>query len=67
MRGDIIADGKVLVIRHIHVTYHLTAPDVQRETIERVHLTHHNACPVYRSLSGSIGITTELQWNQGAD
>jgi uncharacterized OsmC-like protein len=67
VRGDIVADGKVLVIRHIHVSYLLKAPAGQRETIARVHLSHHDACPVYRSLIGSIGITTDLRWDGGTD
>lgn len=47
------------MIRRIHVTYVLKAADNMRETIERVHQMHHNVCPVYRSLSGSIEITSE--------
>jgi len=65
VRGDIVVEDKVLGIRHIHVTYSLKAAANLRETIERVHRAHHNACPVYRSLSGSIAITTELDLNQG--
>jgi uncharacterized OsmC-like protein len=65
VRGDIVVEDKVLVIRHIHVTYSLRAAANLRETIERVHRVHHNSCPVYRSLSGSIGMTTELTLNQG--
>jgi uncharacterized OsmC-like protein len=50
----------VLVIRRIHVVYHLKADEGQRETIERVHDFHAEKCPVYRSISGSIDITTEV-------
>ncbi|MGK2906516.1 MAG: OsmC family protein [Desulfuromonadales bacterium] len=64
VRGDIVVEDKVLVIRRIHVTYALRAADSLRETIERVHQMHHNVCPVYRSLSGSIEITTEYLLNQ---
>lgn len=49
------------MIRRIHVRYRLTIPEEQRETAERVHEMHANACPVYRTLSGCIDITTELQ------
>jgi uncharacterized OsmC-like protein len=65
VRGDIVAEDKVLVIRSIHVTYSLKAADDQRDNIERVHRVHHNSCPVYRSLSGSIEMTTELSMTQG--
>ena len=49
----------MLVIRRIHVTYHLKAGEGERETIERVHGMHAAKCPVYRTLSGCIDITTE--------
>jgi uncharacterized OsmC-like protein len=54
-------DGKVLVIKRIHVVYHLkAAPDV-RETIERVHAMHKEFCPVYRSIGSAIEMTTEVR------
>jgi len=46
------------------VTYALRAADSLRDTIERVHQAHHQACPVYRSLCGSIEITSEYQLNR---
>jgi uncharacterized OsmC-like protein len=54
-------DGKVLVIRRIHVTYHLRLDPAQRETAERVHGFHADACPVARTLGGCITITTALE------
>jgi len=51
----------VLVIRRIHVTYHLKAQAEDRETAERVYAVHHRSCPVYMSLHEAIDITTELQ------
>lgn len=53
-------EGKVLVIRRIHVTYHLTCDAGQRETAHRVLGFHADACPVALSLKGAIAITTEL-------
>jgi uncharacterized OsmC-like protein len=64
VRGDIVTEDKVLVIRSIHVTYSLKAADDLRDTIVRVHRVHHNSCPVYRSLSGSIKITTALKMSR---
>lgn len=54
-------EDKVLVLRRIHVVYTLRAADSQRETIERVFGFHAKHCPVYRSLSPAIEITTELR------
>jgi organic hydroperoxide reductase OsmC/OhrA len=59
-RGEIEKDDKVLVIRRIHVTYHLKLKPDQQETAQRVHGFHADKCPVARSIKGSIDITTEL-------
>lgn len=61
MRGEVGKDDGVLVIRRIHVTYHLKAAEEHRETVERVHGFHADKCPVYRSVKDSIDITTECQ------
>ena len=53
-------DGKVLVIRRIHVRLHLKLEDTQREVAERVHGFFAGNCPIYRSLHPQIAITTEL-------
>lgn len=58
-------DGHVLIIRRIHVTYHLKLQADQQETAERVHEFHANFCPVYRSISSSIQITTALEMEVG--
>lgn len=61
VKGEIEKEDKVLVIKRIHVTYHLKAPAQSTETIERVHGFHQDHCPVYRSIYKAIDITTELQ------
>jgi uncharacterized OsmC-like protein len=61
VRGDIVAEDKVLVIRRIHIVYRLQARADQRETIERVHQVHHHSCPVYRSLYRGIEISSEFE------
>lgn len=53
-------EGKVLVIRRIHVVYRLKASPEARATIERVHAIHKESCPVYRSIGSAIAMTTEL-------
>jgi uncharacterized OsmC-like protein len=58
--GEVELEGKVLVIRRIHVKLRLQAEPQQRETAERVHGFFAQSCPVYRSLHPQIAITTEL-------
>jgi organic hydroperoxide reductase OsmC/OhrA len=53
-------DGKVMVIKRIHVTYHLKLNSEQRETAEKVHGFHADYCPVARTMKGCVDITTEL-------
>ena len=63
--GEIEKDGSVLVIKRINITYILTIdPDLleeKRDAIDRVMRLHPNSCPVYRSISGSIDVTAELE------
>ena len=61
-RGEVELDGKVLVIRRIHVTYSgLAIDDADRDKLQRVVDVHADGCPVARSLRGSIDITTSLE------
>ncbi len=61
--GEIEKDGKVLVLRHIHVQYRLAGVDPdQRDTVERVLAFHADRCPVARSVAASIAITTGLDY-----
>ncbi len=53
-------EGKVLVIRRIHVKLRLKADAAHREAAERVHGFYADSCPVYRTLKSAIAITTEL-------
>jgi uncharacterized OsmC-like protein len=52
----------VLVLKRIHVTYHLKLEDPdKREAAERVLGVHAKYCPVARSLAPAIDITTSLE------
>lgn len=52
----------MLVLKRIHVHYTLRAePGADRAKIERAHEHHHRRCPVYRSISAAIGITTSYE------
>jgi uncharacterized OsmC-like protein len=52
----------VLVIRRIHVTYHLKADPDKHETAEKVLGFHADFCPVARTMKGCVDISTELQF-----
>jgi uncharacterized OsmC-like protein len=65
VRGEIESEEGVLIIKRIHVRYHVQAPETARETIERVHAIHAEHCPVYRSICAAIDVTTELEIESG--
>lgn len=58
-RGEIELDGKVLVIKRIHVAYSgVEIPDEHRAAAERALASHPKACPVARSIEAAIAVTT---------
>jgi organic hydroperoxide reductase OsmC/OhrA len=59
--GDIEKDGNTLVVKRIHVTYHLRLAPDQREDAQRVLGLHADFCPVARSIRDSIEITTSVE------
>ena len=61
VRGEIEAEDRVLIIKRIHVTFRLVAPDDASTTVERVHGVFARNCPVYRSLIDSIEITSSVE------
>jgi hypothetical protein len=58
--GEVELDGKVLVLRRVHVRLELRAAPEHRETAERVHGFYADSCPLYRSLKPALAITTEV-------
>lgn len=58
--GEIETEGKVLVVKRIHQTFHLFAAEEDREKVERVLAVYADSCPVARSLKGCIEITSHL-------
>lgn len=66
-RGEIGKDGKVLVIRRIHVTYRLKLAPDQHEMAQRVHGFHAEYCPVARTIGGCVEITTSLEIEERTD
>ena len=63
-KGEIELDGKVMVIKRIHVIYQLKLQPEQRETAEKVHGFHADYCPVARTMKGCVEISTELQMQE---
>jgi uncharacterized OsmC-like protein len=58
VRGEIESEDGVLIIRRIHVDMKLRAAEDVRDTVERVHGFFAQRCPVFRSLSPGIQITS---------
>ncbi|NIP96086.1 MAG: OsmC family protein [Akkermansiaceae bacterium] len=58
--GEVEKEDGVLVIRRIHVRYHLKVPGGMEEAAQRAYDAHPPYCPVYRTVSGCIDVTTEL-------
>ena len=64
VKGEIErSDDNVLVIKRIHVVYHLSTSAEYKDKVYRAYDVHAPKCPVYRSLAPGIEITTELEWN----
>ncbi|MDQ4076834.1 MAG: OsmC family protein [Chloroflexota bacterium] len=59
--GEIEKEGRVLMVRRIHVTYHLRLQAEQREEAERAHDIHAENCPVARTIRNCVEITTTLE------
>lgn len=53
-----------MVLRRIHVTYHLKVVPDQRETAERVHGFHADYCPVAKTIGGCVKISTSLKFEE---
>lgn len=50
----------MLIIRRIHVTYHLKLDPDKREVAERAHGWHARKCPVAQTIWDCVAITTSL-------
>ena len=63
VRGEVEEDNKVLVIRRVHVSFHLRAPNPDEilETVNRAHSVYQEGCPVYRSLKPAFQITSGVE------
>jgi uncharacterized OsmC-like protein len=50
-----------LVIRRIHVTYHLKLDLAKKAEAERAHRVHADGCPVARTIRDCVEISTSLE------
>ena len=58
--GEVESEEGVLVIRRIHLSMQLVAPEQVRETVERVHGLYAMRCPLYRTLHKTIQLTSSF-------
>jgi organic hydroperoxide reductase OsmC/OhrA len=58
--GQIETENKVLVLKRITITVHLSADEEDREDVERVLEVYEDSCPVARSIRGSIAAISNL-------
>jgi uncharacterized OsmC-like protein len=58
--GEVETENKVLVLKRIKQTFHVTAEEQDREAIERVVEVYEDSCPVAVSIKPAIEITSEL-------
>ena len=59
--GEVETEDGVLVIRRIHVSMRLVAPEESRSTIERTHGMYAMRCPLYRTLHNTIQLTSSYE------
>ena len=64
--GEVEQEEGVLVIRRIHVSMRLVAPDGAREKVERVHAIYPMSCPLYRTLHNAIRLTSSFELVPGS-
>jgi len=61
VKGEVEKENKILIIKRIHVTYHLKTKPENRQTVERAHGIHAGNCPVARTIRDCVEISTSLE------
>jgi uncharacterized OsmC-like protein len=63
--GELEKENGTLVIKRVHIVYHLNVEATLRAekeaAIQRAFDLHPDSCPVYKSIHTSIDITKELE------
>ena len=56
--GEVESEDGVLVIRRIHLSMRLIAPDEAKAVVERVHQVYAMRCPLYRTFHRTLQLTS---------
>ena len=56
--GEVETEDGVLVIRRIHLSMHLIAPEEVKAVVERVHEMYAMRCPLYRTFHKTLQLTS---------
>jgi uncharacterized OsmC-like protein len=56
--GEVETEDGVLVIRRIHLSMHLIAPEEVKAVVDRVHEMYAMRCPLYRTLHKTLQLTS---------
>lgn len=59
--GEVEQEEGVLVIRRVHVSMRLVAPEDLKEKVERAHALYPMSCPLYRTLHNAIQLTSSVE------
>src|SRR4029077_1298958 len=59
--GEVEQEEGVLVIRRIHVSMRLVAPEDLKEKVERARARYRMNCPLYRTLHNSIRLASSVE------
>lgn len=62
VEGEVHLDGKILVIRHIRVSYSLKLEREHFATAQRALEVHAGYCPVAKTLAPSVTFSTHLEF-----
>ena len=59
--GEVETEDGVLVIRRIHLSMRLIAPEEVKTVVERVHEMYAMRCPLYRTFHKTLQLTSSYK------
>jgi uncharacterized OsmC-like protein len=62
--GEIEKVDGILVIKRIHIVYHLKIAEADWKKAERAYAHHAENCPSYRSIGNCVHISTSIQFEE---
>lgn len=57
VEAELEAEDRLLLLKRVHLRYHLRVPRGKREAAERAVAVHERGCPVYQSLQRGFAVT----------